>query len=158
MRQVGIREFRAQLAEHISGGQPVAVTRHGQTVGVFVPGTATDIAFNDLGIEFARRPSDASVRRHGLLSVHRREIRTILRRYGARKVRLFGSVARGDATEVSDIDLLVDLAPDGGNELLRVSGLAEELSELLGVRVDVVTEHLLREPVAATALAEAVPV
>jgi predicted nucleotidyltransferase len=45
------------------------------------------------------------------------------------------------------IDLLVDVEPDGGNPLLRVAGIAEELSELLGVRVDVVTEILLREPV-----------
>jgi predicted nucleotidyltransferase len=48
------------------------------------------------------------------------------------------------------IDLLVDVEPDGGNPLLRVAGIAEELSELLGVRVDVVTETLLREPVTPT--------
>jgi hypothetical protein len=47
------------------------------------------------------------------------------------------------------IDLLVDV-PDGGNPLLRVAGIAEELSELLGVRVDVVTQTLLREPVTPT--------
>jgi predicted nucleotidyltransferase len=56
------------------------------------------------------------------------------------------------------VDLLVDLAPDGGNELMRVAGIAEELSELLGVRVDVVSASLLRDEVSATALADAVAV
>jgi predicted nucleotidyltransferase len=45
----------------------------------------------------------------------------ILDRHGSTNLRLFGSVARGDASEPSDLDLLVHLTPDGGNELLRVS-------------------------------------
>ena len=55
-----------------------------------------------------------------------------LRRRGVRHLAVFGSVARGEATSGSDIDLLVDLSPGGGNELLRVSGIAEELTALLG--------------------------
>lgn len=82
----------------------------------------------------------------------------ILRRYAATNPRLFGSVARGDATLDSDVDLLVDLSPGGGNELLRVSGIAEELASLLGVRVDVVTASLLRGEVSASALADAMTV
>ena len=65
------------------------------------------------------------------IASHRRALEEILGRYGATNARLFGSVARGDATPESDIDLLVDLTPGGGNELLRVSGIAEELTELL---------------------------
>lgn len=80
----------------------------------------------------------------------------MLGRYGATNPRLFGSVARGDAREDSDLDLIVDLPPGAGNELLRVAGLAEELSELLGVRVDVVAATLLRDKVSATALGDAV--
>lgn len=82
----------------------------------------------------------------------------ILRRYAATNPRLFGSVARGDATADSDIDLLVDLLPGGGNELLRVSGIAEELTELLGTRVDVVATSLLRGEVSSSALEDAVAV
>lgn len=89
---------------------------------------------------------------------HRRELDEILERYAATNARLFGSVARGDATPGSDIDLLVDLLPGGGNELLRVSGIAEELSALLGARVDVVATSLLRGEVSASALADAVAV
>lgn len=80
----------------------------------------------------------------------------MLRRYGATNPRLFGSVARGDATSDSDIDLLVDLDADMGNPLLRVAGMSEELSLLLGVSVDVVCAELLRDPVRATAHKQAV--
>jgi uncharacterized protein len=89
---------------------------------------------------------------------HRGALDMVMRRYAATNPRLFGSVARGDATSDSDIDLLVDLLPNGGNELLRVSGIAEELSELVGRRVDVVAASLLRGEVSSSALADAVAV
>lgn len=88
---------------------------------------------------------------------HRDALDGILRRYQAANPRLFGSVARGDATGASDIDLMVDLLPGGRNALLRVAGVAEELSQVMGVRVDVVTESLLRDTVSSSALADAVP-
>lgn len=94
----------------------------------------------------------------GAIAAHRDAVEAILGRYQASNPRLFGSVARGDATPGSDIDLLVDLVPGGGNELLRVSGIAEELSHLLGTRVDVVAASLLRAEVAASARADSVAV
>lgn len=83
------------------------------------------------------------------------QVHVILERYGARNPRVFGSVARGDATSASDVDLLVDLDV-GGNPLLRVAGMSEELSDLLGVRVDVVSDSLMRGPVSATVHADLV--
>lgn len=80
----------------------------------------------------------------------------VLRRYQASNPRLFGSVARGEAGPDSDIDILVDLEPGGGNPLLRIAGISEELSHLLGVHVDVVCDELLRDRVSAKAHAEAV--
>lgn len=91
------------------------------------------------------------------IAAHRDALDGILRRYRAANPRLFGSVARGDATRNSDIDLLVDLLPGGGNDLLRVAGVAEELSQILGSRVDVVAESLLRDDVSSSALADAMP-
>ena len=79
-------------------------------------------------------------------------------RYGASNPRLFGSVARGDAREDSDVDLLVDLGPGAANDLLRLAGISEELSALLGVKVDVVAAGLLHAEVSATALADVVAV
>jgi len=55
------------------------------------------------------------------IAAHRDALDTILERYQAGNPRVFGSMARRDATSESDIDLLVDLMPGGGNELLRVA-------------------------------------
>ncbi|MFC3687321.1 nucleotidyltransferase family protein [Aquipuribacter hungaricus] len=104
------------------------------------------------------QPTAASSRLRAALASNRSEVGALLRRYGADNLRMFGSAARGDARDDSDLDLFVDLSTGSGNELLRVSGLAEELSELLGVRVDVVAGPLLRDEVSATALADAVAV
>lgn len=98
-----------------------------------------------------------SVSLRAAIAAHRDAVAVILRRYRATNPRLFGSVARGDATLGSDIDVLVDLLPGGGNDLLRVAGVAEEMSQLLGLRVDVVAESLLRDEVSSSALADAVP-
>lgn len=76
--------------------------------------------------------------------------------FGARDPQLFGSVARGDAHAGSDIDLVVDLSDGIGNPLMRLAGISYELSELLGVRVDVVADELLRAPVAEHSLRERV--
>ena len=67
---------------------------------------------------------------------------------------MFGSVARGDATEASDIDFLVDLEPD--RNLLDLGGLLMDLRDLLQRNVDVVTERGLRPRVAHRVLADAV--
>lgn len=99
--------------------------------------------------------SAESVTLREALASHRDAVAEILDRYGAVRPRVFGSVARGDATVTSDLDLLVELLPDRGNALLRVAGMSEELSDLLGVRVDVVAQDLLREPVSASALLDA---
>lgn len=98
-----------------------------------------------------------SVSLRAAIAAHRDALNAILRRYRAVNPRLFGSVARGDATRDSDIDLLVDLLPGAGNDLLRVAGVAEELSQVLGSRVDVVAESLLRDDVSSSAVADAVP-
>ncbi|MGO1975119.1 MAG: nucleotidyltransferase family protein [Propionibacteriaceae bacterium] len=100
----------------------------------------------------------AAVRFRADLKRQRSAVDEVLTRYGATNPRLFGSVARGDARPDSDVDLLVDLIPNAGNELLRVAGLGEELSKLLGVQVDVVTASLLRDEVSATAVEDAVAV
>lgn len=99
-----------------------------------------------------------ALRLRGVLRRHQRAVAEVLDRYGASNPRLFGSVARGDARDDSDIDLLVDLAIGAGNELLRVAGISEELSTLLGVKVDVVAASLLRHEVSETALTDAVAV
>jgi predicted nucleotidyltransferase len=75
---------------------------------------------------------------------------------GASNVRLFGSVARGEEHENSDVDFLVRLEP--GRTLLDLVRLETKLEELLGRPVDVVTEASLGEPIRSRALREAVRV
>jgi uncharacterized protein len=103
-------------------------------------------------------PTSTALRVRAALMQHRPQVAEVLTRYGASNLRMFGSVARGDAGEDSDLDLLVDLVPGRGNELLRVAGLAEELTDVLGLRVDVVAAALLRHEVSSTALADAIAV
>lgn len=86
---------------------------------------------------------------------HRRAVVNLAERRGLRNVRVFGSVARGEDTEGSDVDLLVDADPGVG--VVALAGLARELTDLLGVAVDVVPASSLKPAVRAEALAEAVP-
>lgn len=89
------------------------------------------------------------------LSERRQDILRVAARRGARNVRVFGSVARGEAQPDSDLDLLVDLEP--GRNLLDLGGLLIDLQEMLGCRVDVITEKGLRERIRERVLREAVP-
>ena len=85
----------------------------------------------------------------------REEIMRVAAQRGARNVRVFGSVARGDNDEKSDVDFLVEMEP--GRTLFDLSGLLLDLESLLHVSVDVVTERGLRPRVRERVLAEAVP-
>lgn len=90
-----------------------------------------------------------------LIKLRRQEILAIAHHYGARNVRVFGSVARGEARPDSDIDFLVELEP--GRSLFDLGGMLYELQELLGVQVDVVTRNGLRPRFREQVLAEAIP-
>jgi hypothetical protein len=91
-----------------------------------------------------------------VLAGRRDDILRIAARHGAKNVRVFGSVARGEDDERSDVDFLVELEP--GRSLLDLGGLLMELQELLGRRVDVVTDKGLRSRIRQRVLNEAVPV
>ena len=91
-----------------------------------------------------------------LLGQKRQDVLRIAGKYGARRVRVFGSVARGEADAESDVDFLVELDP--GRSLLDLGGLQFELEALLGQPVDVVTERGLKARIRERVLREAVPV
>lgn len=83
-------------------------------------------------------------------------IRQVAAEHGARNVRIFGSVARGQERDASDVDFLVSL--DRGRTLLDLARLELRLEAMVGASVDVVTESGLREPVRSEAVRDAVPI
>ena len=85
----------------------------------------------------------------------REEIERVARQYGARDVRIFGSVARGDDSPDSDLDVLVKF--EAGRSLLDLVGIQQDLEELLGCRVDVVSEGGISPHLEGRILADAVP-
>jgi len=90
-----------------------------------------------------------------VVNAHRSEILRIAELHGARNVRVFGSVARGDVGPESDLDLLVDVAPIHSSWF--PAGLIVDLEDLLGCEVDVVTEVGLHEYIRDEVLGEAKP-
>jgi predicted nucleotidyltransferase len=86
----------------------------------------------------------------------RDEILAIARRHGARNVRVFGSVARGEAKPDSDVDIVVEFEP--GRSLLDQGGLIMDLQDALGCKVDVLSARGMRDRLRARVEAEAVPI
>jgi uncharacterized protein len=105
---------------------------------------------NRVGIPEQRTPLSLDVFR-----ARRETILQLAQRHGAHDVRIFGSVARGDAHRGSDVDFLVTM--EAGRSLLDLGGLLMDLRDLLGTPVDVVTPTSLRERVRTRVLREALP-
>jgi uncharacterized protein len=95
------------------------------------------------------RPSES-------LQIHRNALREIVSRYGVVRPRIFGSTARGDDRDGSDLDLLVEPAPT--TTLFTLAALQIEAERLLGVPVDVLTPKSLPRRARERILSEAVPV
>jgi uncharacterized protein len=85
---------------------------------------------------------------------HRRAVIELAARRGARNTRVFGSIARGEDTDASDVDLLVDL--DDGVGVTALAGLQRELAELLGADVDLVPATTLKPGIREDVLAAAI--
>ncbi len=95
------------------------------------------------------KPSEA-------LASNRAAIRRVVESHHAQNARVFGSVLRGQDTDSSDLDILIDPTPD--TTLMDVAAIQVELQHLLGVSVDVLTPRALPEKFRTLVLAEAVPV
>jgi len=89
-----------------------------------------------------------------LLRLKKEEVQQIARQHGVRNLRVFGSVARGEAGEGSDLDLLVEMEP--GRTLLDLVAIKQDLEELLGCKVNVVTEAAVSPYLRESVLNEAV--
>src|ERR1035441_6789755 len=142
---------------------PIALSYHAIASTAALP-SPSQTAIGSILWFWLHRPRDLVLDTIGLRGVmtlqelrdrRREEILQVAANRGARNVRVFGSVARGDNDERSDVDFLVEMEP--GRTLFDLSGLLLDLESLLHVSVDVVTERGLRPRVRERVLAEAVP-
>lgn len=128
--------------------------------GAKIPTVATlERLLRAAGAELTASPArggQRTTRLSRLLHERRQEILEVAADHHASNVRVFGSIARGEETDRSDVDLLVDMEP--GRSLLDQVRLRRALSQLLGVEVDVVTSGGLRERDGNTIVKEAVPI
>lgn len=97
---------------------------------------------------------DIVMKIHEMILGKRDEILRIAEEHGALNVRIFGSVARGEADEKSDVDFLVDMGPN--RSFFFPGGLIMDLQELLQRKVDVITENGLQKKIREKVLKEAV--
>jgi uncharacterized protein len=157
---------QAHLAKKAGTSQP-ALARY--ETGVALPTIPTlERLLRGCGQRLQLRTSDADEQTTGASSVRsqlgplaqrirRRRGRLLdsARAHGVRRVRVFGSIARGDADAASDVDLLVELA--AGRTLLDLTGFRRDAAEILGTPVDVATPDMLKERIREDVLAEAMP-
>ena len=101
----------------------------------------------------ARRPLSGPTGRR--VAAKRGEFLEVLRRHGVTNPEVFGSAARGDDHEGSDVDLLVDFAP--GTDIIDIIGIKHELEDVLGVPVDLVPRNGLKERVRSRAAKDLLP-
>lgn len=90
-----------------------------------------------------------------LIDANKEEIIKVASQYGAFNIRICGSVARGDDTPMSDVDLLVDI--EEGRSLLELGALLMDLQDLLGCKIDILTEKGLKNRVRERVLKDAIP-
>ena len=89
------------------------------------------------------------------VAARRGELLEVLRRHGVTNPEIFGSAARGDDREDSDVDLLVDFAP--GTDIIDIIGIKRELEDVLGVPIDLVPRNGLKERVRSRAAKDLLP-
>jgi len=146
---------QAQLAARAKTSQP-AIARY--EAGTATPTLATlqrllSASGDSLVLDVSgRRPRRERGGGLALLRRSRARLESAARRHGVRDLRVFGSIARGEETPESDVDLLVEL--DAGRTLLDLIGFKQEAEEILGVDVDVAAPRLLKERVRSSAMRE----
>lgn len=95
------------------------------------------------------RPSKA-------LYIYREQIRSVVTAHRATNVRAFGSVVRGEDTDASDLDLLIDPTPE--TSLMDIGAIRYELKTLLGINVDVLTPNALPDASREQIIRESIPI
>lgn len=137
----------AQVARIVTNVDAASGTR-----GAAVPGRRYDGLMAETAAPTRKPLSGPTGRR---VAAHRGELLELLRRHGVTNPEIFGSAARGDDREDSDVDLLVDFAP--GTDIIDIIGIKRELEDVLGVPVDLVPRNGLKERVRSRAAKDLLP-
>lgn len=153
----------AQLAADAQAADELHARSRAMLVDAVRAGTAAGLSQREIASAIGRSQPEVSrlLRFHGVtkhgksLSAHRREVIGVIRSQGGRNPRVFGSVARGQDGESSDIDLLVDF--EEAKSLFQIAELEQQLAGLLGAPVDIVTASSLRPNVRQHVLKDAIP-
>ena len=116
------------------------------------PGRRYDLRMSEIAGPVRKPGSGPTGRR---VAAKRGDLLEVLRRHGVTNPEVFGSVARGDDREDSDVDLLVDFAP--GTDIIDIIDIKHELEDVLGVPVDLVPRSGLKERVRARAARDLMP-
>ncbi len=141
----GVREFRRRLSDYLRfvrrRQEPVFITRHGRVVAALIPARAADM---DEVERFCRIRKNRSrpITREEVIGRLRAVLPELRRRYGVRRLILFGSFARGEAAPDSDVDVVVDIP--GGGEAFDLFYIQQCLEEVLGRGVEVATPAMVR--------------
>ena len=158
------RLTQSELAARAGTSQPAVARYEAETAIPTIPTLERLLAVcgRQLRISTSRKASapPSSIRgrtgeQAALLRRERKRLLAAAQSHGARNIRVFGSVARGDARPDSDIDLLVEFAT--GRTLLDLAGFQNDASDILGQDVDVATLEILRKEFRDDILEEAVP-
>jgi len=129
-RNLAVEEFEKRISAPVQSGEPAHLQPDTTAPTLHSPSAAY-----------------AALKRDGELIVERSRLAELCRKYGVRKLSLFGSAARGDMTPESDIDLMVEFEPDSKTSLFDLPAMQEELSALFGNRrVDIATPEILENP------------
>lgn len=112
------------------------------------------VAATGFDLDVVLVPAAATTPRRQAIDQNRMRLQRIMGKLGARNIRLFGSVARGDDGPESDIDLLIDVEPNVG--LFALGQMRSAAERILGTTVDVVPANSLKPDVAERVLAEAI--
>lgn len=149
MKRYNITKARADFAEIINlaayGKETILLEKHGKPVAAVVPVERVQVVAAP-----EKLPAGSTIPQ-----IPRKDLKTLCKKYRVRELLLFGSAARDELSEGSDIDILVEFMPNSKIGFMALAKMQNELAALFGRKVDLVTKSGLKPSLRETVLSEA---